>query len=214
MKVAIFTGQGEKFFSPGWDLKNAADGEAPDGDYGIGGFGGLQELPHFNKPIICAVNGIACGGGFELALACDLIVAADHAKFSLPEINVGVFPDAGSIKLTQRLPYHVAMDMLLTGRWMDANEAHKWGLVRDVVPLANLMNHTRELAELLASGPPLVFQAIKECVRETRNMTAHDAFLATRDGRLPAAIKCNRSDDMLEGTRAFSEKRKPVWRGE
>ncbi len=213
LKVALITGRGEKFFCPGWDLKAAAEGEQADGDYGVGGFGGLQELPNLNKPVIAAINGICCGGGFEIALSCDLIIAADHATFALPEINVGVFADAATIKLPKRIPYHVAMDLLLTGRWMDAPEAKQWGLVRDIVPLSELMPTARQLARLLADGPPLVFQAIKQVVRESVNMGIQDAFNATRDGRFSAVYKCNHSDDMLEGTRAFAEKRKPRWSG-
>jgi len=126
IRVAILTGAGDKFFSAGWDLKAAASGEEVDGDYGIGGFGGMQELEDFNKPVICAVNGICCGGGFEIALCADIIVAADNASFALPEIRSGTIADAASIKLPKRIPYHIAMEMLLTGRWLDANEAHRW----------------------------------------------------------------------------------------
>ena len=97
LKVAIITGGGEKFFSAGWDLKAVNEGETADADYGVGGFGGLQELPNMNKPIISAVNGIACGGGFEVMISADIIIAADHATFALPEINVGVIADAASI---------------------------------------------------------------------------------------------------------------------
>ena len=120
LRVAIITGAGEKFFCPGWDLKAAADGDAVDGDYGVGGFGGLQELRGLNKPVIAAVNGICCGGGLEWALSADLILAADHATFALPEIRSGTVADAASIKLPKRIPYHIAMDMLFTGRWLGA----------------------------------------------------------------------------------------------
>ena len=123
LRVAILTGGGERFFSAGWDLNAAADGDPIEGDYGVGGFAGITEMHDLNKPVIAAINGMAVGGGFELALACDLIVAADHAKFFLPEIFVGVLADAGAIRLPKRLPYHVAMEMLLTGRRMDAAEA-------------------------------------------------------------------------------------------
>ena len=116
LRVAIITGAGDKFFCPGWDLKAAADGDAVDGDYGVGGFGGLQELPHLNKPVIAAVNGICCGGGLELALSADMILAAHHASFALPEIRSGTVADAASVKLPKRIPYHIAMEMLLTGR--------------------------------------------------------------------------------------------------
>ena len=120
LRVAILRAEGEKFFTAGWDLKAAADGDAVDGDYGIGGFGGLQELGNLNKPVICAVNGICCGGGLEIALSCDLIICSENATFALPEIRSGTVADAASIKLPKRIPYHVAMDLLLTGRWFDA----------------------------------------------------------------------------------------------
>ena len=130
LRVAILRAEGEKFFCPGWDLKAAAAGDAVDGDYGVGGFGGLQELPNLNKPVIAAVNGICCGGGLELALSCDLILASDNATFALPEIRSGTVADAASIKLPKRIPYHVAMDLLLTGRWFDADEALRWGILQ------------------------------------------------------------------------------------
>ena len=102
-RVAVITGAGDKFFCPGWDLKAAADGDEVDGDYGVGGFGGLQELRDLNKPVIAAVNGICCGGGLELALSADIILAADHASFALPEIRSGTVADAASVKLPKRI---------------------------------------------------------------------------------------------------------------
>lgn len=213
LRVAIITGGGEKFFSAGWDLKAAAAGEPADADFGVGGFGGIQELPDLNKPIIAAINGIACGGGLELALSADLIVASTHASFALPEINVGTLADAATIKLPKRIPWHIAMEMLFTGRWMDAAEAHRWGLVNEVVAADDLLPRVRALADLLAQGPPLVFAAIKECVRLTETLSTEESFdLVCRE--LPATVRrLYASEDMLEGTRAFSEKRKPVWRG-
>ncbi|MDI9314130.1 MAG: carnitinyl-CoA dehydratase [Hydrotalea sp.] len=212
-RVLVITARGEKFFCPGWDLKGAAAGEAPDSDYGVGGFAGLQELPNMNKPIIAAINGIACGGGFEWMISCDLIIAADHATFALPEINVGVFADAATIKLPRRIPYHIAMEMLLLGRWMKADEAHRWGLVNEVVAKENLLPRAREIARMLADGPPLVFHAIKEVVRDSLTLSIQESFNKTRDGGFPTVYKCNHSEDMLEGTRAFAEKRKPKWQG-
>src|SRR5438128_8196091 len=150
LRVAIVTGGGERFFSAGWDLKEAAQGQRPDSDYGVGGFGGLQELRDLNKPVIAAVNGMAVGGGFELALSADLIIAAEHARFALPEINSGTLADAATIKLPRRIPYHVAMEMLFTGRRFDAQEAKHWGIVNEVVPAANLMTRALELADQLA----------------------------------------------------------------
>ncbi|MEM1343153.1 MAG: carnitinyl-CoA dehydratase [Pseudomonadota bacterium] len=213
LRVALLTGAGEKFFCPGWDLKAAAGGDAVDGDYGIGGFGGLQELGQMNKPVICAVNGICCGGGLELALSCDLILAAEHAQFALPEIRSGTVADAASIKLPKRIPYHVAMDLLLTGRWFDAEEALRWGLVREVVPTASLMGKAWELARLLESGPPLVYAAIKEIVREAEDARFQDMLNRITKRQLASVDRLYASEDQLEGARAFAEKRDPVWRG-
>ena len=176
LRVAIVKTAGDKFFCAGWDLKAAADGDAVDGDYGVGGFAGLQELRDMNKPVIACVNGMAVGGGFELALSCDLIYASDHSSFALPEIRAGTLADAATVKLPKRIPYHVAMDLLLTGRWMDVQEAHRWGLVNEVLPKEKLEDRVWEIARLLAGGPPLVFAAIKEVAREAEAMTFQDAM--------------------------------------
>lgn len=213
LRVAILSGGGEKFFSAGWDLKSAAEGERPDTDYGVGGFGGLQELPGLDKPVIAALNGMAVGGGFELALSCDLILAAEHVRFALPEIAAGTLADAATIKLPRRIPYHVAMDLLLTGRWMDAAEARGWGLVNDILPADRLLPRARELARLLADGPPLVFAAIKETLRRTEGLPFQAALDLVTKKQLPTVKRLYESDDQLEGARAFAEKRKPVWRG-
>ncbi len=213
LRVAIVTGAGERFFSAGWDLKAAAAGEDPDSDYGVGGFGGMQEMPDLNKPIIAAVNGMAVGGGFEIALSADLILAAEHARFSLPEISAGTLADAATIKLPRRAPYHLAMDLLLTGRWMEAEEAYRWGLVKEVIPAGELMAKARELADLLASGPPLVFAAIKEVARETEHLRFQEALKRVSAREYPTVDRLYSSEDQLEGARAFAEKRPPVWKG-
>ena len=213
LRVAIITGAGEKFFCPGWDLKAAADGDAVDGDYGVGGFGGLQELPHMNKPVIAAINGICCGGGLELALSADILLAAEHATFALPEIRSGTVADAASIKLPKRIPYHIAMEMLLTGRWIDAEEAARWGMINQIHPAAELIAKAREMADLLASGPPLVYAAIKEVVREAEDMKFQDALNRITKSQLKTVETLYRSEDQLEGARAFTEKRDPVWKG-
>ena len=213
LRVAIITGAGGKFFCPGWDLKAAADGDAVDGDYGVGGFGGLQELRGLNKPVIAAVNGICCGGGLEWALSADIILAAEHATFALPEIRSGTVADAASIKLPKRIPYHIAMDMLLTGRWLDAEEAARWGLINYIYPAEKLMDEAYKLGELLASGPPLVYAAIKEVVREAENMKFQDALNKITNSQFESVEKLYRSEDQIEGARAFSEKREPQWKG-
>ena len=213
LRVAILTGSGGKFFCPGWDLKAANDGDAIDGDYGVGGFGGLQELPNLHKPVIAAVNGICCGGGLEIALSCDIILAAEHASFALPEILSGVVADAASIKLPKRIPYHIAMEMLLTGRWLDAQEAARWGLVNHIYPADELLSQAWELATRLAAGPPLVFAAIKEIVRDAEDSKFQDALNRVTQRQLKTVDTLYGSEDAREGARAFAEKRDPVWKG-
>jgi crotonobetainyl-CoA hydratase len=213
LRVAILRAEGEKFFCPGWDLKAAAAGDAVDGDYGVGGFGGLQELPNLNKPVIAAVNGICCGGGLELALSCDLILASDNATFALPEIRSGTVADAASIKLPKRIPYHVAMDLLLTGRWFDAEEALRWGILKEITTPGDLLDKAWDLARLLESGPPLVYAAIKEVVREAEALRFQDAMNRVTKRQLATVDRLYSSEDQLEGARAFAEKRDPVWTG-
>lgn len=213
LRVAIITGAGEKFFCPGWDLKAAADGDAVDGDYGVGGFGGLQELRGMNKPVIAVVNGICCGGGLELALSADIILAADHASFALPEIRSGTVADAASIKLPKRIPYHVAMEMLFTGRWLDVAEAHRWGFVNQIHPASDLMAKAWEMARMLETGPPLVYAAIKEIVRDAEDSKFQDALNRITTSQLESVARLYSSEDQLEGAKAFAEGRDPVWKG-
>jgi crotonobetainyl-CoA hydratase len=211
LRIAILTGGGERFFSPGWDLKAASGGEASDSDWGPSGFGGLNYPRNLFKPIIAAVNGIACGGGFELVLGTDIIVMEEHARFALPEINVGVLADAGTIKLRRRIPYHVAVEFLLTGRWMDAAEAKHWGLANHVVPKGQSLTKAREIAHQLIEGPPLLFPAIKQLLQHTEMIPEHQAF--ELHDALDLVQRVIRSEDLKEGTRAFTEKRKPRWTG-
>ncbi len=211
LRIGIITGTGEKFFSPGWDLKAAAAGEESDSDWGVGGFGGLNYPRNLDKPIISAVNGIACGGGFEIVLGTDIIVMEEHARFALPEINVAVLADAATIKLRRRIPYHVAVEFLMTGRWMDAAEAKHWGMANHVVPKGQSLAKAREIAKQLADGPPLLYPAIKQLLRHTEMVPQHEAF--ELHDSLGAVQKVLRSEDLKEGARAFTEKRKPVWKG-
>ncbi len=214
LRVVILQTAGDKFFSAGWDLKAAAAGDAVDGDYGVGGFGGLQELRDLNKPVIAAVNGMAVGGGFELALSADLIYATANSSFALPEIRAGTLADAATVKLPKRMPYHVAMDLLLTGRWMDAAEAQRWGIVNQILADNEaLTKRVWEIARALESGPPLVFAAIKEVARAAEAMTFQEAMNRITRRQFRSVDKLYSSEDNKEGFRAFVEKRDPVWKG-
>ena len=213
LRVAIVTGAGERFFCAGWDLKDIADAGGADFDLGVGGWAGLQELPGLNKPVVMAVNGMALGGGFEMALCGDFILCAEGARFALPEIRAGILADGATIKLRRRIPYHVAVDLLMTGRWMGAEEARGWGLVRSIHPAGELMARARSLADDLASGPPLLYPAIKEVLRATEDLDVQAALDLVNGGTLESVRTLYESEDFLEGARAFAEKRDPRWRG-
>ncbi len=214
LRVAILTGSGSRFFSAGWDLKAAAEGEAVDADHGPGGFAGLTEYFDLTKPVIGAINGMAVGGGFELALACDLLVAAEHTQFFLPEVQIGIAPDSGGVfRLPKRLPRVLAMEMLLTGKRLSAREAQMWGVVNNVVPSDQLLFTAWKLAETLCTGAPLAQQAIKELVNQSEGLNIEDAFSMQRHGDLDSYQKMLASEDAKEGIRAFNEARQPIWHG-
>lgn len=214
MRVAIITGAGARFFSAGWDLKAAAEGEAPDADFGPGGFAGLTEIFDLDKPVIAAVNGYAFGGGFELALAADMIVCSENASFALPEAKLGIVPDSGGmLRLPKLLSPAIVNELMMTGRGMDAQEALRWGVVNRVVESDKLMETARELAQQIAQGAPLAIAAIKEIYRETSELSVEDGYHHIRTANLKNYPSVLHSEDALEGPLAFSEKRDPVWKG-
>jgi crotonobetainyl-CoA hydratase len=208
VRAIILTGAGPKFFSAGWDL---SAGEEFDSDYGVGGFGGFPELPNRATPVIAAVNGMAVGGGFEIAMAADLIVAADHAQFWLPEPALGILPDAGAVKLARLLPRHVARELLLTGRRMDAVEGLQWGLISRVVPGDELLAAALSLASAIAVSAPLSVAAILDIERRTVNLSTDEAMAMLKS--LDSYRRAIDSEDAEEGQAAFTARRRPVWKG-
>ncbi len=213
LRVAILVGAGDRFFSAGWDLNAAAAGEQYQGDYGSGGFGGFPELPGLDKPVIVAVNGIAAGGGFELVLAADLVVAVDHAEFLLTEARRGIVPDVGLVRLPKQIPRPIAVELLMGTRRLSAAEAHDLGLVNRVVPAAELREAARDLADQVVAAAPLSVAAILEVIRHTENLSTEDALAWLRSGSASGYERVLASADAEEGVAAFLEKRPPAWRG-
>jgi len=211
LRVAILTGTGTKFFSAGWDLSAANDGESFESDYGVGGFGGISELKFRLKPVIAAVNGMAVGGGFEIALAADLIVAAEHAEFFLPEATLGLIADNATIRLPRVVPPNVAREMLISGRRMSATEAKTWGIVNQVSTSDDLMATARQLAEKICLSAPLSVAAVLDLIRQLETVATDDAMAVLRNN--PTYRTAIESQDAAEGTKAFTEKRSPKWQG-
>jgi crotonobetainyl-CoA hydratase len=215
LRVGVVTGAGDRFFCAGWDLKAAAAGESIGADHGPGGFAGLTEYFDLGKPVIAAVNGLAYGGGLELMLAADLVVAAEHAQFALTEVTLGLVADAGGVlRLPARLPRAIALEYLLTGRPFTAAEASRFGLVNRVVPGDGLRSAALELATAICTAAPLAVGAVLEIVRATAGADVRSGFEILRTGDLPAYRAMLRSADAREGARAFAERRRPVWRGQ
>lgn len=213
LRVAILTGGGDRFFSAGWDLKSAAEGHEAGEDYGVGGFGGITQLPNLNKPLIAAINGMAIGGGFEIALAADMMVASETAVFALPETRVGVIANSACIRLPTMMPRAIAMELMLTGRRMSADEARGWGLVNDVVAPGNLLDRAYEIAREIVRGAPLAVAGTKEMVRACEGRSVAEGYGLIADRKILNYEKMRHSEDAIEGPRAFAEKRDPVWKG-
>lgn len=210
--VAIYTGAGQKAFSAGNDLKATAAAEARGEKPALLSvpFGGITSNFACDKPIIAAVNGFALGGGFEIALACDLIIAVEYASFGQPEPRVGFIAGAGGMhRLPAQIPLKQAMGMLLTGRKITAQEAYRLGLVNEVVPAAQLMAAAERWANEIMECSPLSVRLTKEAVLSGLNLPVEEAMRQD----LPRLQRLFSSQDFVEGPRAFAEKRKPRWTG-
>lgn len=210
LRAAILTGAGTKAFCAGVDLRYVTENPKNPRPHVKGGFAGLTARFDIHKPIIATVNGYALGGGFELALACDLIIAAEHAVFGLTEPKRGFIASAGGVhRLPRQLPLKLAMELLLTGRTIDAHRAMAIGLVNEVVPASKLIETATSIAREIVDSAPLSITATKQIAMHGLEMSLEEAVT----GHWPAQSQVYASEDGAEGARAFVEKRKPVWRG-
>jgi enoyl-CoA hydratase/carnithine racemase len=212
--ICIVTGAGDRAFSAGNDLKYQAQ-------HGVekmreimkgvkGGFAGITSRYDCYKPFIAAVNGLALGGGFEIALACDIIIAVEEAVFGLPEPRVGLIPGAGGVhRLPRQIPYHLAMDMIMTSKRINAQQAMQYGIVSEVVPRAELLSTAEKKAAEILLGAPLSIRACKEATLKGLGVPLEEALKTT----YPGQIAMRKSEDLIEGPRAFAEKRPPKWKG-
>lgn len=222
LSVGVLNSSLDRIFSGGWDLKEAArDGwdastdQHPEFGNGPGGFGGITENWVLDKPVIAAVHGAAVGGGFEIALACDIILMAEDAYFQLPEMARGFLPDVGGWqRLTRKVPYNAAVELLLTGRRLAAAEAIHLGLVHKAVPKGELVDAALDLAAHISTGAPLALRALKAMLQATAHLDLRDAMARTGPGRsgVPVYEAMIASDDFHEGIKAFVERREPVWK--
>ena len=207
--VVVITGSGDKAFSAGMDLKAFSSGEGGDIMGASGGFGGLTRREFF-KPIIAAVNGSALAGGFEIMLSCDLVVAADHATFGIPEAKRGLIAGAGGlVRMPKRLPLAIALELAMTGDPIDAERALALGLVNKVVPSASLMDEALALAERIAANAPLAVRYSKKVMKEAAEVSEDEGWKINTE----AVGVVFSSADAQEGPTAFAEKRPPKWQG-
>ena len=211
LRVGIVTGTGDRIFSAGWDLKAVAAGDDGE-DFGPHGFMSLNRHDMI-KPVICAINGLAVGGGFEFALACPLVICVPETEFGLPELMRGFIPEAGGLwRAHRRLPSNIASELLLTGRRLTAEEGRQHGFVNRIVPRDQLMATAHQMAAQIIAGAPLAVAALLEVTREVEMLSDADAFARLQQG-LPWRDRLRTSDDYREGPRAFAEKRAPRWTG-